>query len=43
MSESLSADRPSALLLAAGADREGESRALGMSTIAWKREYADPK
>ncbi len=36
MSESISADQPSALRVAAGADREGESRGLGISTIAFK-------
>ena len=36
MSEAISEDRPSALFLAAGADREGESRGLGISTIAFK-------
>ncbi len=42
MSESRSAERPSALLLAAGADREGESRGLGMSTIAFKVSTPTP-
>ena len=42
MSESLSADMPSALLLAAGADREGESRGLGMSTMAFKVSAPTP-
>ena len=37
MSESLSA-----LLLAAGADREGESRGLGISTIAFKVSAPTP-
>ncbi|SRR5579871_6102004 len=36
MSESLSANHPSALRVAAGIDREGESRGLGISTIAFK-------
>ena len=36
MSESISANQPSALRVAAGADREGESRGLGISTIAFK-------
>ena len=36
MSESRSADLPAALRVAAGADREGESRGLGISTIAFK-------
>jgi len=42
MSESFSADRPSTLLLAAGADREGESRGLGISTIAFKVSTPTP-
>ncbi len=42
MSESRSAERPSALLLAAGADREGESRGLGISTIAFKVSTPTP-
>ena len=42
MSESRTAERPSALLLAAGADREGESRGLGMSTIAFKVSTPTP-
>ncbi len=42
MSESLSADRPSALFLAAGADLEGESRGLGISTIAFKVNTPNP-
>src|ERR1700682_2077018 len=42
MSESLSAERPSALLLAAGADLEGESRGLGMSSIAFKVSRPTP-
>src|SRR5260370_35324436 len=42
MNESLSADKPSALLLAAGADREGESRGLGISTIAFKVSTPTP-
>jgi quercetin dioxygenase-like cupin family protein len=42
MSESLSAERPSALLLAAGADQEGESRGLGISTIAFKVSTPTP-
>jgi quercetin dioxygenase-like cupin family protein len=36
MSESPSVEKPSALRVAAGADREGESRGLGISTIAFK-------
>jgi len=42
MSESLSAERPSALLLAAGADSEGESRGLGISTITFKVSTPTP-
>ncbi|HEV7236914.1 MAG TPA: cupin domain-containing protein [Ktedonobacteraceae bacterium] len=42
MSESFSSDRPSTLLLAAGADREGESRGLGISTIAFKVSTPNP-
>jgi mannose-6-phosphate isomerase-like protein (cupin superfamily) len=42
MNESKSPERPSALLLAAGADREGESRGLGISTIAFKVITSDP-
>lgn len=42
MDESRSTERPSALLLAAGADREGESRSLGISTIAFKVSTSDP-
>jgi len=36
MSETISEGQPSALRVAAGADREGESRGLGISTIAFK-------
>jgi quercetin dioxygenase-like cupin family protein len=36
MNESVSAEMPSALFLAAGADRFGEQRGLGISTIAFK-------
>ncbi len=36
MSESRSADMPAALLLAADADRFGEQRGLGISTLAFK-------
>ena len=43
MSESRSADLPAALRVAAGADREGCQRGLGISTIAWKRDHAEPK
>ena len=42
MSESGSAEKPSALLLAAGADRDGESRGLGISTIAFKVSAPTP-
>jgi quercetin dioxygenase-like cupin family protein len=42
MNESRSTGKPSALLLAAGADREGESRGLGISTIAFKVTTSDP-
>jgi mannose-6-phosphate isomerase-like protein (cupin superfamily) len=42
MDESRSTERPSALLLAAGADREGESRGLGISAIAFKVSTSDP-
>ena len=42
MSESISADLSAALLLAVGADREGESRGLGMSTNAFKVSTLNP-
>ena len=42
MSESRSADIPAALLLAAGADRFGEQRGLGISTIAFKVTMPNP-
>jgi len=42
MSESLSADQSSASFLAAGADREGERRGLGISTIAFKVSMPNP-
>src|SRR5947208_9106406 len=42
MSESIPADQPSALRVAAGTDREGESRGLGISTIAFKMSMPDP-
>ena len=42
MNESRPMERPSALLLAAGADREGENRGLGISTIAFKVILSDP-
>ena len=41
MNESRSTGKPSVLLLAAGADREGESRGLGISTIAFKVTTSD--
>jgi quercetin dioxygenase-like cupin family protein len=42
MNESRPMERPLALLLAAGADREGENRGLGSSTIAFKMILSDP-
>lgn len=42
MSESLSTDMPAALRVAAGADRFGEQRGLGISTIAFKVTTSDP-
>ena len=42
MSESISDDMPAALLLAAGADRFGEQRGLGISTIAFKVTMPNP-
>lgn len=42
MNESGSTERPTTLLLAAGTDREGESRGLGISTIAFKVSTSDP-
>ena len=42
MSESRSTDPPEALLLAAGADRFGEERSLGISTIAFKVTTPNP-
>jgi quercetin dioxygenase-like cupin family protein len=42
MSESRSAERLSALRVAAGADRFGESRGLGISTIAFKVTTPNP-
>src|SRR5215470_16314289 len=42
MNESGSTERPSALLLAAGADREGEYRGLGISSIAFKVSPPNP-
>jgi quercetin dioxygenase-like cupin family protein len=42
MSESLSADMPTALRVVAGADRFGEQRGLGISTIAFKLTMPNP-
>ncbi len=42
MSEARSTDGPVALLLAAGADCEGEQRSLGISTIAFKMTTPNP-
>jgi quercetin dioxygenase-like cupin family protein len=42
MSESISADMPAALRVAAGADRFGEERGLGISTIAFKVTMPNP-
>ena len=42
MSGSRSAERPSALHLAAGSDRFGEQRSLGISTIAFKVTTPNP-
>lgn len=42
MSESRSTDMPAALLIAAGADRFGEQRGLGISTIAFKVTPPNP-
>ena len=42
MSESIPAERPSALRVAAGADRFGEERGLGISTIAFKVSMPNP-
>jgi quercetin dioxygenase-like cupin family protein len=42
MSESRSSDMPAALRVAAGFDREGESRGLGISTIAFKLIMPNP-
>jgi mannose-6-phosphate isomerase-like protein (cupin superfamily) len=42
MSESISADMPAALRVAAGADRFGEQRGLGISTIAFKVTMPNP-
>jgi len=43
MKESKSMGEPSAMLLTAGADCDGETRGLGISTIAFKVTAADPK
>lgn len=42
MSESRSTDMPAALTVAAGADRFGEQRGLGISTIAFKVTTPNP-
>ncbi len=42
MSESRSGERPSAVRVAAGADRSGEERGLGISTIAFKVTTPNP-
>jgi quercetin dioxygenase-like cupin family protein len=42
MNESLSADMPAALRVAAGADRFAEQRGLGISTIAFKLTTPNP-
>ena len=42
MSESLSDDLPVVLRVAAGADCEGESRGLGISTLAFKVSASNP-
>jgi quercetin dioxygenase-like cupin family protein len=42
MNDSGSTEQPSALFLAVGADREGESRGLGISTIAFKFSPSTP-
>jgi mannose-6-phosphate isomerase-like protein (cupin superfamily) len=42
MSEARSTDGPVALLLAAGADCEGEQRSLGISTITFKMTTPNP-
>ncbi|GAC1367425.1 MAG: hypothetical protein NVSMB44_32990 [Ktedonobacteraceae bacterium] len=42
MSETISANQRSTLRVAADADREGESRGLGISTIAFKMNMSDP-
>lgn len=42
MSESISSDMPAALRIAAGADRYGEQRGLGISTIAFKVIMPNP-
>ncbi len=42
MSEAISSDMPVALRVASGADLEGESRGLGISTIAFKVSSPNP-
>jgi mannose-6-phosphate isomerase-like protein (cupin superfamily) len=42
MNEYISADMPAVMRVAAGADREGESRRLGISTIAFKVSASAP-
>lgn len=42
MNEYISAERPSVMRFAAGADREGENRGLGISTIAFKVSTPTP-
>lgn len=42
MNEALSHEMPAALRVAAGADREGQQRGLGISTIAFKMSMSDP-
>lgn len=42
MNESRSIERPSALFLAAGADRFGEQRGLGISAVAFKVSTPNP-
>ena len=42
MNDYISAERPSVRRVAAGADREGENRGLGISTIAFKVSASTP-